>query len=53
MSGTVQACPTSADMLEHGFEWTMLHGEPANQPMHRYKMAPACCHMEFDKPSKK
>lgn len=26
-----------------------MHGEPANQPMHRYKWAPACCNMTFDR----
>eukprot|EP00955_Chlamydomonas_euryale_P078200 363107-Chlamydomonas_euryale.AAC.3 len=39
----------SRDMLEHGYEWTLLHGEPSNQPMHRYKMATACCNMEYDR----
>ncbi|GAX78973.1 hypothetical protein CEUSTIGMA_g6413.t1 [Chlamydomonas eustigma] len=38
----------SRDMTEHGFEWTLLRGEPTNQPMHRYKMAPACCKMHFE-----
>ena len=37
-----------ADMLAHGFEWTLLNGLPANQAQHRYKPAPACCHIQFD-----
>jgi len=38
----------SRDMLSKGFEWTLLYGEPTNQPMHRYKIAPSCCHMKWN-----
>eukprot|EP00798_Chlamydomonas_sp_ICE-L_P018767 gene18767-25300_t len=32
-----------------GFEWTVLKGEPRNQPMHRYKISPKCCNAHFNK----
>lgn len=40
-------------MLAHGYEWTLLWGEPVNQPMHRYKLAPKCCNMTYDRPHNK
>ncbi|EFJ49782.1 hypothetical protein VOLCADRAFT_104229 [Volvox carteri f. nagariensis] len=38
----------SIDLLTHGYEWTLLYGQPTNQPMHRYKIAPKCCEMHFN-----
>lgn len=38
----------SRDMLAHGYEWTLVNGEPKNQPYHQYKWAPACCDMSYD-----
>jgi hypothetical protein len=38
-----------ADLLAHGFEWTLLYGKPTNQDMHRYKVAPKCCDMRFNR----
>lgn len=38
----------SRDLLAHGYEWTLTHGEPMNQPFHQYKWAPACCNMSYD-----
>jgi hypothetical protein len=37
----------AADMLSHGFEWALMHSLPANQPCHRYPLAPACCDMAW------
>jgi hypothetical protein len=36
------------DLLEKGYEWTLLYGKPTNQPMHRYKIAPKCCSMRWN-----
>eukprot|EP00798_Chlamydomonas_sp_ICE-L_P018764 gene18764-25296_t len=38
----------SRDMLSHGYEWTLYHGEPLNQPMHRYKESPPCCSIHYN-----
>ncbi|KXZ51100.1 hypothetical protein GPECTOR_14g82 [Gonium pectorale] len=38
----------SRDLLAHGYEWTLLYGQPTNQPMHRYKIAPKCCDMHYN-----
>ncbi|KAJ9522716.1 hypothetical protein QJQ45_019883, partial [Haematococcus lacustris] len=37
----------STDMLSKGYEWTLLYGQPTNQAMHRYKIAPPCCAMHL------
>ncbi|GFR52103.1 hypothetical protein Agub_g14616, partial [Astrephomene gubernaculifera] len=39
----------SRDLLAHGYEWTLLYGQPTNQAMHRYKIAPKCCDMHFNR----
>ncbi|KAG2488705.1 hypothetical protein HYH03_012705 [Edaphochlamys debaryana] len=31
------------DLLEHGLEWTLLHGRPANPPGRNYRLQPPCC----------
>ena len=36
----------ASDMLERGFEWTLLHGEPQNPNAHRYPLMPPCCKFE-------
>ena len=35
--------PATADMLAHGFEWTMENGHPLNSPRYRMPHQPACC----------
>ena len=37
-----------ADLLAYGYEWTLLWGQPTNQAMHRYKIAPKCCSKSFN-----
>ncbi len=37
-----------ADLHTKGFEWALLYSQPTNQPMHRYKVPPACCNMTHD-----
>ncbi|KAG2449982.1 hypothetical protein HYH02_000086 [Chlamydomonas schloesseri] len=39
----------SRDLLAHGYEWSLLYSQPTNQAMHRYKMAPACCDMTYNR----
>ncbi|GLI62170.1 hypothetical protein VaNZ11_004750 [Volvox africanus] len=38
----------SRDLINNGYEWTLLYGQPTNQPMHRYKIAPKCCAMHWN-----
>ena len=37
----------AGDLLAHGFEWTLLHGEPRNPMAHRYPLMPPCCDLEL------
>ncbi|KAG2429084.1 hypothetical protein HXX76_011324 [Chlamydomonas incerta] len=39
----------SRDLLAHGYEWSLLYSAPTNQAMHRYKLAPACCDMAYNR----
>ncbi|MEW5300995.1 MAG: hypothetical protein WDW36_003881 [Sanguina aurantia] len=43
----------SRDLLGRGYEWTLLHGEPTNQPMHRYKIPPKCCGVTYSHETRK
>lgn len=35
-----------ADLYEHGFEWTLLHGEPRNPGANTYRVPKTCCRMK-------
>lgn len=41
----------AADMLQHGFEWTLKYGWPQNPSPTRYKWSKACCEMRLSRPS--
>lgn len=56
ISMCVLPCPyihALADLLERGFEWTLLWGTPTNPPPMRYKLAPKCCSMAYNNATKK
>ena len=39
----------NTDMIERGFEYAFMHGEPRNANSKRYRMMPMCCQLRRER----
>ena len=42
-------CTPHTDMIEKGFEYAFMYGEPRNANSKRYRMVPKCCRLRLEK----